>query len=130
LLRISSCAAHLIALLLLVRTAISPRRAAAARPHCNLTSSRCCCSSVLQSHLIALLLFIRTAISPHRAAAAARPYCKVLADIRTKLRANAAFIQLPIGLEEKLSGVVDLVKMCAYVATNNPSLLALLSALQ
>jgi hypothetical protein len=112
----SALQSHLVALLLLVRTAISPRRAAAVHPYCNLTSSRCCCSSVLQSHLIALLVLLLV------------PYCKVLADIRTKLRANAAFIQLPIGLEEKLSGVVDLVKMCAYVATNNPSLLALLSA--
>ena len=75
----------------------------------------CAFHHVPLSQLIALLLLLV-------------PYCKVLADIRTKLRANAAFIQLPIGLEEKLSGVVDLVKMCAYVATNNPSLLALLSA--
>lgn len=44
---------------------------------------------------------------------------QVLADIRTKLRANAALIQLPIGLEEKLSGVVDLVKMCAYKFTGS-----------
>ena len=39
---------------------------------------------------------------------------KVLSEIRTKLRANAALIQLPIGLEENLEGVVDLVKMCSY----------------
>jgi len=39
---------------------------------------------------------------------------KVVGDIRSKLRANAAFIQIPIGVEDQLDGVVDLVKMVAY----------------
>eukprot|EP00035_Acanthoeca_spectabilis_P022237 m.442711 g.442711 ORF g.442711 m.442711 type:complete len:733 (+) comp18844_c0_seq1:96-2294(+) len=39
---------------------------------------------------------------------------KVVSELRTKLRANAALIQLPIGLEDDLAGVVDLIKMKAY----------------
>lgn len=39
---------------------------------------------------------------------------KVLSQLRTKLRANAALIQLPIGLEDNLSGVVDLIQRKAY----------------
>eukprot|EP00854_Cymbomonas_tetramitiformis_P024527 gene24527-29834_t len=36
---------------------------------------------------------------------------KVLGQLREKLRLNAAAMQIPIGLEEKHAGVVDLVKM-------------------
>jgi elongation factor G len=42
----------------------------------------------------------------------ANPY-KVRNQLRDKLGLNAVFIQLPIGLEDKMEGVVDLVKMKA-----------------
>lgn len=42
------------------------------------------------------------------------PY-QVIADIREKLKLNAVAIQIPIGLEDQLKGVVDLVKMKAYL---------------
>lgn len=38
---------------------------------------------------------------------------RVLEQLKTKLNHNAAFLQLPIGLEEHLEGVVDLIKMKA-----------------
>jgi elongation factor G len=43
----------------------------------------------------------------------ANPF-RVLGTLREKLRHNAAMMQIPIGLEEHLQGVVDLVKMKAY----------------
>jgi elongation factor G len=36
-----------------------------------------------------------------------------------RLRANAIAIQLPIGSETEFKGIVDLVKMCAYMYTND-----------
>jgi len=36
-----------------------------------------------------------------------------------RLRANAIAIQLPIGSETEFKGIVDLVKMCAYIYTND-----------
>ena len=41
------------------------------------------------------------------------PY-RVIEDLRSKLKHNAAAVQIPIGLEEHLEGVVDLVRMKAY----------------
>ncbi len=43
----------------------------------------------------------------------ANPF-RVVEALREKLRHNAVLMQLPIGLEDKLEGVVDLVKMKAY----------------
>lgn len=43
----------------------------------------------------------------------ANPF-RVTEALREKLRHNAVMMQLPIGLEDKLEGVVDLVKMKAY----------------
>lgn len=43
----------------------------------------------------------------------ANPF-RVVDALREKLRHNAVFMQLPIGLEDKLEGVVDLVKMRAF----------------
>lgn len=43
----------------------------------------------------------------------ANPF-RVVDALREKLRHNACFMQLPIGLEDKLEGVVDLVKMKAF----------------
>ncbi|MDR3144575.1 MAG: elongation factor G [Puniceicoccales bacterium] len=40
-------------------------------------------------------------------------------DIREKLGGNAHPLFLPIGSEDKLRGLVDLVKMCAYVYADN-----------
>lgn len=39
---------------------------------------------------------------------------KVLDDLRKKLKLNAVFMQIPLGLEDKLEGVIDLIKMKAY----------------
>eukprot|EP00499_Haloplacidia_sp_CaronLabIsolate_P011367 CAMPEP_0196773170 /NCGR_PEP_ID=MMETSP1104-20130614/2620_1 /TAXON_ID=33652 /ORGANISM="Cafeteria sp., Strain Caron Lab Isolate" /LENGTH=759 /DNA_ID=CAMNT_0042143315 /DNA_START=1 /DNA_END=2280 /DNA_ORIENTATION=+ len=39
---------------------------------------------------------------------------KVIKDLRGKLQLNATAVQLPIGLEEKHEGVVDLISMKAY----------------
>ncbi|MDR0785341.1 MAG: elongation factor G [Treponema sp.] len=44
--------------------------------------------------------------------AGANPF-KVKTQLREKLGLNAVLIQIPIGLEDKLEGVVDLVSMCA-----------------
>ncbi|MFM9160248.1 MAG: elongation factor G, partial [Dolichospermum sp.] len=38
---------------------------------------------------------------------------------RDRLRANAIAIQLPIGSETEFKGIVDLVRMCAYMYTND-----------
>ena len=43
----------------------------------------------------------------------ANPF-RVLGMVREKLRLNAVLVQIPIGVEDKLEGVVDLVKMKAY----------------
>lgn len=43
----------------------------------------------------------------------ANPF-RVLQMVREKLRLNAVLVQIPIGLEDKHEGVVDLVKMKAY----------------
>jgi len=43
----------------------------------------------------------------------ANPY-RVTDQLREKLGHNAVMITLPIGLEDKLQGLVDLVKMCAF----------------
>lgn len=44
---------------------------------------------------------------------------RVLEQIRTKLRHNAAFIQLPIGLESNCKGIVDLVSEKALYFEGN-----------
>ena len=46
----------------------------------------------------------------------ANPF-RVLGMVREKLRLNAVLVQIPIGLEDKLEGVVDLVNMKAYYFT-------------
>ncbi|KAL5036500.1 hypothetical protein BDV3_005176 [Batrachochytrium dendrobatidis] len=46
--------------------------------------------------------------------AGANPY-RVIDQIRTKLRINAVPVQMPIGVETNLQGVVDLVYMKAYI---------------
>ncbi len=43
----------------------------------------------------------------------ANPF-RVMEGLREKLRLNAVMVQIPIGLEDKLAGVVDLVKMKAF----------------
>ena len=43
----------------------------------------------------------------------ANPF-RVLGMVREKLRLNAVMVQIPIGLEDKLEGIVDLVEMKAY----------------
>lgn len=43
----------------------------------------------------------------------AKPF-RVIDQIRSKLKINVAPVQIPIGLEGNLKGVVDLVKMKAY----------------
>ncbi len=45
--------------------------------------------------------------------AGANPF-RVMGMVREKLRLNAAMAQIPIGLEDKLEGVIDLVGMKAY----------------
>ena len=42
-------------------------------------------------------------------------FFKVYEQLRDRLRANAVPIQMPIGAESELSGIVDLVKMRAYI---------------
>ncbi len=43
----------------------------------------------------------------------ANPF-RVIDQLREKLRLNAAAVQIPIGLEDKLEGLVDLIEMKAY----------------
>lgn len=51
----------------------------------------------------------RTGASPFR----------VINELRDKLKLNAAAVQIPIGVEDKHSGVVDLVRMQSYMFTGN-----------
>ena len=46
-------------------------------------------------------------------------YFKVYNQVRDRLRANAAPIQIPIGSEADFRGIVDLVKMKAFIYTND-----------
>ncbi len=46
-------------------------------------------------------------------------FYKVYDQVRDRLRANAVPIQLPIGAESDLKGIVDLVRMKAYFYTND-----------
>jgi len=46
-------------------------------------------------------------------------FFKVYEQIRDRLRANAVPIQIPIGSEDNLQGLVDLVEMKAYIYTND-----------
>lgn len=46
-------------------------------------------------------------------------FYKVYGQIRDRLRANAVPIQLPIGSEDVFKGIVDLVKMRAFLYTND-----------
>lgn len=46
-------------------------------------------------------------------------FYRVHEQMRDRLRANAIAIQLPIGSESDFKGIVDLVRMCAYMYTND-----------
>lgn len=46
-------------------------------------------------------------------------FFKVYEQVRDRLRTNAVPIQLPIGSEDNLEGIVDLVRMRAYLYTND-----------
>jgi len=46
-------------------------------------------------------------------------FYKVYGQIKDRLRANAVPIQIPIGSEEKFKGIVDLIKMRAYMYNND-----------
>jgi elongation factor G len=46
-------------------------------------------------------------------------FYKVHEQMRDRLRANAIAIQLPIGSETEFKGIIDLVRMCAYMYTND-----------
>ena len=46
-------------------------------------------------------------------------FFKVYSQVRDRLRANAAPIQIPIGREGDFRGIVDLVKMKAFIYTND-----------
>ncbi|MEM1238204.1 MAG: elongation factor G [Cyanobacteria bacterium P01_H01_bin.26] len=46
-------------------------------------------------------------------------FFRVCEEIRERLKANAVPIQIPIGSEDGFEGVVDLVKMCAHIYTND-----------
>lgn len=46
-------------------------------------------------------------------------FFRVYSQVRDRLRANAVAIQLPIGSENELRGIVDLVRMRAYVYNND-----------
>lgn len=46
-------------------------------------------------------------------------FFKVYGQVRDRLKANAVAIQIPIGAETELKGLVDLVRMKAYIYTND-----------
>jgi elongation factor G len=46
-------------------------------------------------------------------------FFKVYEQVRDRLRTNAVPIQLPIGSEDSLRGIIDLVRMRAYIYTND-----------
>lgn len=46
-------------------------------------------------------------------------FYRVHEQMRDRLRANAIAIQLPIGSENDFKGIIDLVRMCAYIYTND-----------
>jgi elongation factor G len=46
-------------------------------------------------------------------------FYKVYEQLTDRLRTNAIPIQLPIGSETEFKGIVDLVRMCAYIYTND-----------
>ncbi len=46
-------------------------------------------------------------------------FYRVVSQIHERLKANAVPIQLPIGAEDEFRGLVDLVKMRAFIYTNN-----------
>ena len=46
-------------------------------------------------------------------------FYRVHDQMRDRLRANAIAIQLPIGSETEFKGIIDLVRMCAYMYTND-----------
>jgi elongation factor G len=46
-------------------------------------------------------------------------FYKVYAQVRDRLRANAVAVQIPIGAEEDFKGIVDLVRMKAYLYKND-----------
>lgn len=46
-------------------------------------------------------------------------FFRVFSQIRDRLRANAVAIQLPIGSENELRGIIDLVRMRAFIYTND-----------
>ncbi|HAG81630.1 MAG TPA: elongation factor G [Cyanobacteria bacterium UBA12227] len=46
-------------------------------------------------------------------------FFKVYEQMRDRMRSNAVPIQIPIGSENDFRGIVDLVRMCAYLYTND-----------
>jgi elongation factor G len=46
-------------------------------------------------------------------------FFKVYSQIRDRLRANAVPVQIPIGSEDSFKGIVDLVRMRAYISNND-----------
>jgi elongation factor G len=46
-------------------------------------------------------------------------FFRVFSQVRDRLRANAVAIQLPIGSENELRGIIDLVRMRAFIYTND-----------
>ncbi|MBR5295709.1 MAG: elongation factor G [Clostridia bacterium] len=46
-------------------------------------------------------------------------FYRVVSQIHERLKANAVPIQLPIGAEDEFKGLIDLVKMRAFIYTNN-----------
>lgn len=46
-------------------------------------------------------------------------FYRVFSQVRDRLRANAVAIQLPIGSENELRGIIDLVRMRAFIYTND-----------
>lgn len=47
-------------------------------------------------------------------------FLRVVDQIRTRLNGNAFAIQLPIGSEENLKGIVDIIEQKAHIYTNDP----------